>query len=94
RNHFVFTLQFLNLQFESMIIVQFFLNYEVLFMICFSQFTEVSELISIVSSLWSTGVMSFLGGFLLTSVGGPMNLWISIEEKGYEFRFVNHYLRF
>ncbi|KAJ9601105.1 hypothetical protein L9F63_000740, partial [Diploptera punctata] len=27
-----------------------------------------SELISIVSSLWSTGVMSFLGGFLLTSI--------------------------
>ncbi|KAJ9587321.1 hypothetical protein L9F63_019148, partial [Diploptera punctata] len=33
-----------------------------------------SELISIVSSLWSTGVMSFFGGFLLTSIGGPMNL--------------------
>ncbi|KAJ9577963.1 hypothetical protein L9F63_025179, partial [Diploptera punctata] len=36
-----------------------------------------SELISIVSSLWSTGVMSFLGGFLLTSISGLMNLWIS-----------------
>ncbi|KAJ9579576.1 hypothetical protein L9F63_004761, partial [Diploptera punctata] len=46
---------------------------------------QISEQISIISSLWSTGVMSFLGGFLLTSIGGSMNLWISIEEKGYEY---------
>ncbi|KAJ9584132.1 hypothetical protein L9F63_021541, partial [Diploptera punctata] len=40
--------------------------------------TAVSKLISIISSLWSTGVMSFLDDFLLTSIGGPMNLWIRL----------------
>ncbi|KAJ9596005.1 hypothetical protein L9F63_012826, partial [Diploptera punctata] len=38
---------------------------------------DVSELISIFSSLWSTGVMSFLGGFLLTSIGGPMFFYVN-----------------
>ncbi|KAJ9594167.1 hypothetical protein L9F63_014423, partial [Diploptera punctata] len=38
--------------------------------------TAVSELISIISSLSPIGVMSFLGGFLLLSIDGQMNLWI------------------
>ncbi|KAJ9584460.1 hypothetical protein L9F63_021197, partial [Diploptera punctata] len=37
-------------------------------LISFFFYTAVSELISIVSSLWSTGVTSFLGGFLRTSI--------------------------
>ncbi|KAJ9599260.1 hypothetical protein L9F63_010262, partial [Diploptera punctata] len=47
-------------------------------LISFFFYTAVLELISNFSSLWSTGVMLFLGGFLLllTSIGGPMNLWI------------------
>ncbi|KAJ9582732.1 hypothetical protein L9F63_022924, partial [Diploptera punctata] len=36
--------------------------------------TAVSELISIINSLWSTGVMLFLGGFLLTTIDSPFSL--------------------
>ncbi|KAJ9601773.1 hypothetical protein L9F63_000065, partial [Diploptera punctata] len=54
--------------------------------------TAVSELISTISSLWSTGVMSFLGGFLLSSMSGRPEATddgdklrsCSLEEKGYE----------